>query len=100
MASPQGQNDYNPKTRSIENVEMPIRYVVEMFCDRVAASKIYNKESYTDEHPYTYYLRIKGKNRMHPNTEALLCKWLEMLRDEGEEKTFAYIKKFDKKDKK
>lgn len=93
-------NDYNPKTRSIENVEMPIRYVVEMFCDRVAASKIYNKDSYTDEHPYTYYLRIKGKNRMHPNTEALLCKWLEMLRDEGEEKTFAYIKKLDKKDKK
>ena len=78
---------------------MPVRYVVEMFCDRVAASKIYNKGSYTDAHPYQYYLRIKGKNRMHPNTEALLCSWLEMLRDEGEEKTFSFIRSLDKRDK-
>lgn len=35
-------NDYNPKTKQIENVEMPVKYVIEMFCDRVAASKIYN----------------------------------------------------------
>ena len=32
-------NDYNPKTKSIENVEMPTRFLIEMFCDRVAASK-------------------------------------------------------------
>ena len=71
---------------------MPLRFVVEMFCDRVAASKIYNGDAYTDAHPYQYFLRIKGKHRMHPNTEELLDKLLVMLRDEGEEKTFAYIK--------
>ena len=85
-------NDYNPKTKQIENVEMPVRYVIEMFCDSVAASKIYNGKDYKDSYPYTYFLRIKGKNRMHPNTEELLDKLLVMLRDEGEEKTFAYIK--------
>ena len=85
-------NDYNPKTKQIENVEMPVRYVIEMFCDRVAASKIYNGKEYKDSDPYTYFLRIKGKHRMHPNTEELLDKLLVMLRDEGEEKTFAYIK--------
>lgn len=90
-------NDYNPKTRQIENVEMPVKYVIEMFCDRVAASKIYNGKDYTDACPYNYYCRIKGKNRMHPNTEALLCELLEMLRDEGEDKTFAYIRKMKKK---
>lgn len=90
-------NDYNPKTRQIENVEMPVKYVIEMFCDRVAASKIYNGKNYKDSDPYTYFLRIKGKNRMHPNTEALLNKLLEMLRDEGEEKTFEYIRKMKKK---
>ena len=41
-------NDYNPKTKQIENVEMPVKYVIEMFCDRVAASKIYNGKNYTD----------------------------------------------------
>ena len=32
-------NDYNPKTKQIENVEMPTRFLIEMFCDRVAASR-------------------------------------------------------------
>lgn len=90
-------NDYNPKSRQIENVKMPIKYVIEMFCDRVAASKIYNGKAYTDADPYNYYTRIKGKKRMHPETEELLCSLLEMLRDEGEEKTFAYIRTLDKK---
>ena len=71
---------------------MPVKYVIEMFCDRVAASKIYNGENYTNEHPFNYFLRIRGKSRMHPNTEALLEKLLVMLRDEGEEKTFEYIR--------
>ena len=90
-------NDYNPKTKSIENVQMPVRYVVEMFCDRVAASKIYKGKNYTDEEPYIYYLRIKGKHRMHENTEKLLCFLLEKLRDEGEEATFAYLRAMKKK---
>lgn len=49
-------------------------------------------KKYTDADSYTYFLRIKGKHRMHENTEALLEKLLVMLRDEGEEKTFAYIR--------
>ena len=85
-------NDYNPKTKQIENVEMPTRFLIEMFCDRVAASKIYNGKNYTDAHPYEYFLRVKGKRRMHEKTEAMLEKLLVMLRDEGEEKTFAYIR--------
>ncbi len=89
-------NDYNPKTRQIENVEMPVRYVIEMFCDRVAASKIYNGKNYSDADPYTYFLRIKGKHRMHANTEELLNTLLEMLRDEGEDAAFAYIRRLKK----
>ena len=79
------------------SVEMPLKYIKEMFCDRVAASKIYNGASYTDADPYTYFLRIKGKHRMHENTEELLNTLLEMLRDDGEETTFAYIKGLKKK---
>ena len=76
---------------------MPVRFVVEMFCDRVAASKIYNGKNYKDEDPYTYFLRVKGKKRMHPETEALLEKLLVMLKDKGEKYTFSYIKKMDKR---
>ncbi len=92
-------NDYNPKTKRIENVEMPLRYVVEMFCDRMAASKIYNGSRYTDSDSYEYFLNIKGKDRMNPNTEELLNRLLEMLRDEGEDKTFAYIRALLKEEK-
>ncbi len=91
-------NDYNPKTKRIENVEMPLKYVIEMFCDRVAASKIYNGRDYKDSDPYTYFCRIKGKHRMNPNTEELLNRLLEMLRDEGEKATFVYIRKLRKKE--
>ena len=89
-------NDYNHKTKQIENVKMPVKYVIEMFCDRVAASKIYNGKDYTDEDPFTYFLRIRGKHRMHPETEELLEELLVMLRDRGESETFAYIRSLKK----
>uniref|UniRef100_UPI0025A03829 DUF5662 family protein n=1 Tax=Klebsiella pneumoniae TaxID=573 RepID=UPI0025A03829 len=38
--------DYNPKTKTIEPVDMPDRFIIEMFCDRVAASKVYGGEKY------------------------------------------------------
>lgn len=34
-------SDYNPVERRVMPVKMPRKYVAEMFCDRVAASKIY-----------------------------------------------------------
>ncbi|MBQ5566105.1 MAG: catalase [Clostridia bacterium] len=85
--------DYNPKTRTLEPVEMPLKYVKEMFCDRVAAGKIYNGEKYTDADPIKYFLKGKDKRVIHPKTSDLLEKLLTMLRDEGEEKTFEYIRK-------
>lgn len=85
-------NDYNPKTHRNEPVKMPLRYVIEMFCDRVAASKIYMGQSYTDAAPLAYFERGRNRRVIHPETSALLERLLTMLRDEGEEKTFAYIK--------
>lgn len=74
-------------------MEMPVKYVVEMFCDRIAASKTYNKERYTDADPYNYYMKSKSHYLLHPKTAKLLEKMLTMLKDEGEEKTFAYIRR-------
>ena len=72
---------------------MPVRYVAEMFCDRVAASKIYQGENYTQAHPYEYFLRGKGRRFIHEETSDLLESWLLMLRDKGEKDTLAHIRK-------
>lgn len=74
-------------------LEMPGRYVAEMLCDRMAACRIYQGEKYTDASPWEYYVRGRDRNVIHPNTQALLEKLLLMLRDEGEERTLAYIRR-------
>ena len=77
----------------LAGMKMPVRYVAEMFCDRIAASRIYNKEKYKDSDPLDYYIKGLGHYIMHPETDALLHKLLQMLADKGEEYTFEYIKK-------
>ena len=71
---------------------MPMRYVAEMFCDRVAASKIYLREKYTDDAPYNYLMKGLPEGTMHPDTMAELEKMLLVLKDEGEETAFRYVK--------
>jgi len=84
--------DYNPETRIMSPVKMPINYVKEMFCDRVAASKIYKKENYDQKHPLEYFIRGKAKRNVNQETSDLLESWLRMLAEEGEEKTLKFIK--------
>lgn len=83
------------KEDGIIGQEMPVKYVVEMFMDRVAASKTYQGDNYTDAHPLEYYEDGAGKlgNMIHPKTAALLHFLLKMLARDGEDKTFRYIKK-------
>ena len=98
--------DYNVNAgkdgRILTGMKMPVRYVVEMFIDRVAASKNYMKEKYTDQAPLEYY--EKGAARLgkmiHPETAELLHQLLKMLAEEGEEKTCSYIRKYVLKNKK
>ena len=71
---------------------MPVRYVVEMFMDRVAASKVYNKDSYTDGDALKYLKSGKNVNLLHPKTYRQLEILLTMLAERGEEETFAYIR--------
>ncbi|MBQ8174508.1 MAG: catalase [Clostridia bacterium] len=85
-------NDLNPVTKVYEPVPMPLRYVKEMFCDRVAASKIYQGKNYKDEHPLAYFLRGNARLHMHADTADLLESWLRMLAEQGESATFAHIR--------
>ncbi len=71
---------------------MPDRYVIEMFIDRVAASKNYNKEKYKDYMPLEYYRSGNSLNYIHPGTRRTLEKLLCMLAEHGEAYTMRYIR--------
>ena len=86
--------DVDPKNGfRMGGMRMPVRYVVEMFMDRIAASKTYQKEAYTDRSPLEYYERSKAVMLIHPTTRRQLEILLHMLAEKGEEETFRYIRK-------
>lgn len=78
--------------KGISGMKMPLKYVVEMFIDRVSASKNYQKEKYTDRSALEYYEHGKDYHILHEDSRALLEKLLHMLADRGEDEVFYYIK--------
>ncbi len=85
--------DYNTVTKQSEPVRMPDIFIYEMFCDRVAASKIYNGENYTDDMPLQYFLRAKPKRIIEKYTSDKLEFLLRLLAEKGEDTAFRYIRK-------
>lgn len=71
---------------------MPNKYLAEMYMDRVAASKIYNKEKYTNDFPLNYFMKGKNHTAIEEHTKAELEKLLVMLAKKGEEYTESYIR--------
>ena len=69
------------------------RYVAEMFCDRVAASRVYLGDAYTDAAAWNYYVNSKDRILIHPETGAEIEEMLRVLKDEGEEAAFAYVRR-------
>ena len=81
---------------SLIGMKMPDNYIVEMFCDRVAASKIYKKDEYDDSSALVYFRRGKSKGLMHPYTRKKLELLLTKLAEEGEDAAFAYARRYMK----
>ena len=75
----------------MDGCRMPMRYVAEMFCDRIAASRVYLKEAYSDASPYDYYMRSKNAILIHPETSGEIEKMLLILKEEGEDAAFRYV---------
>lgn len=75
-----------------EPVPMPRKYLVEMVMDRRAASMVYKGKNYTSASAYEYFIRSHEREWMHRQTRQELDFLLTMLRDEGEEITFRYLK--------
>ena len=65
-------------------VPMPYRYIAEMVMDRIAASKVYLGEKYTDKAPLDYYYQGTDRAPIHEQTRETLLEMLQMLAEKGE----------------
>lgn len=75
----------------VHPVKMPANYVIEMFCDRVAASMIYQKDQYTDHSALDYYMQGRNRIMIHPDTDRLILFLLQYLADHGLDDTIDFI---------
>ena len=85
-------SDLSLATRKYEYFPMPRKYLVEMVMDRRAACMTYQGKNYTSASALNYLHSSKERLLMNEQTQRELEYILTMLRDEGEEKTFRYLK--------
>lgn len=83
---------HQAKSDNYSYVKMPINYVKEMFCDRIAATKNYKGKEYKPSDVLEYLAYTNDEKVMHKETMALLTAWLERLIKDGEKKALKYIK--------
>lgn len=76
----------------LDPVPMPLNYVAEMVADRIAACRTYLGRDYYPGSELDYLMKREKPAVMHPQTYALLTELLTMLRDRGEDETFAYLR--------
>lgn len=89
--------DYGAATKGQEHrgicgMKMPVRYVAEMYIDRVSASKNYQKDLYKKDSPLQYYMKGQKFYILHEDTRALLELLLIMLAVKGEEEVNTFLK--------
>lgn len=76
----------------LKGMKMPLRYVLEMCCDRIAASKIYKGEAYTTDIPWEYYSKREQDIVIHEESRRLMEKILLINRDYGEKRALAFMR--------
>ncbi len=86
--------DMNRQTRNYESVPMPRKYLVEMVMDRRAACMVYQGKAYHPGSALEYFLKSRERELMHATTRQELEYILTMLRDQGEKKTFRFIREY------
>lgn len=79
--------------QGIHPVPMPFNYVAEMFCDRVAASMIYQKDKYTDDSAWNFYLHGRPNMMLHPQTKEQLEFLLKYLAYNGLDASVELVRK-------
>lgn len=72
---------------------MPIKYIVEMLMDRIAACKVYKKDKYSPQSPLEYYQSGKDPAPLHDKTRMLLELLLVRMAKYGEVETYEFVRK-------
>lgn len=84
--------DFSSTQGTYVSVDIPPRYLAEMVMDRIAACKTYEGERYTDASPLAYLQRSRESHLLHPDSARKLAFLLTMLKERGEDETFAFIR--------
>ena len=80
-------------TGDIVLIPMPYPFALEMACDMISASKVYNGKNFNRSLPLEYFENMEKKSMIHSATKEFLRMVLTRYRDSG----FAYLKRKDTK---
>ena len=80
-------------SKGIITIEMPIKYVVEMFCDRVAATMVYQGDNFDFTAPLDYYNKTRFYYIINEKTDYIIKDMLTHLANTNLDETGEYIKR-------
>jgi len=63
---------------------IPFKYMLEMVCDRIAASKTYRKKDYVSSYPLEYFKKEEPKMTLNPKLKEFLIDVFTELGEKGE----------------
>ena len=85
--------DYDIKNpANMAGMIMPRKYVAEMFCDRIAACRVYERDAYTPASPARFFYRSDGRFMMHDVTRRELGYLLTFLSVRGLDEALSYVR--------
>ena len=80
-------------SNGIITIEMPIKYVVEMFCDRVAATMVYQGDNFDFTAQLDYYNKTSFYYIINEKTDYIIKDMLTHLANTNLDETVEYIKR-------
>lgn len=82
---PEYWTDYDEQTHQMVGVPMPLRYVLEAVCDRMAASRVYAGQRFEPGRgPLDFYLQNRDLRTLHPETDQKLQEYISLWQEQGE----------------
>lgn len=83
-----GRNKHHPQYwydefAKIKEPIMPYKYVAEMICDQLAASKTYEGKNWTNESILKYWAKVEERVHLNPKLKNMLTEIYERIGKEG-----------------